>query len=165
MYKQTCFTFVPMKHRSSKYCGCLYYTSNALARAMTRMADEEFAITGLASSYAFLLMTVGHQPGIQPMEISETMLLAPSTITRLIEKMENRGYLLRRVSGRATQVFLTAGGEALLPKIQDAWLSLYRRYSDVLGEVVAKELTQYAFEAVKKMENIEDDVQEQEHSV
>lgn len=122
------------------------------------MADEEFAITGLASSYAFLLMTVGHQPGIQPTEISETMLLTPSTITRLIEKMETRGYLVRRAAGRTAQVSLTPKGEALLPIIQTAWLNLYRRYSDVLGEEAAKELTNRSFEFVKKMEGIEEDI-------
>ena len=53
----------------SKYCGCLYYSANALSRIMTKMADEEFASAGLSSSYAFLLMTVNHKPGIQPKEI------------------------------------------------------------------------------------------------
>ena len=143
-------------HKSSKYCSCLYYTANALGRAMTRMADEEFANTGLAPSYAFLLMTVGHQPGIQPTAISETMLLKPSTITRLIEKMEGRGFLHRKPVGRSTEVFLTESGEHLIPKIQKAWKNLYHRYTDLLGEEMAKQLTMLTYQAVEKMEGIEE---------
>jgi DNA-binding MarR family transcriptional regulator len=144
-----------VEHKCTKYCGCLYYTANALGRAMTRMADEEFATTGLASSYAFLLMTVGHHPGIQPTGISETMLLTPSTITRLIEKMESKGLVRRKSAGRATKVYLTVNGEQLLPKILDAWRNLYRRYSNLLGEDAAKQLTELSFEAVIKMEGID----------
>lgn len=144
-------------HKSSKYCGCLYYTANAFGRAMTRMADEEFAITGLAPSYAFLLMAVNHQPGIQPTGISETMLLKPSTITRLIEKMEGRGYLRRKSIGRSTEVYMTENGEKLIPKIKEAWQNLFHRYTELLGEETAKQLTSLTFEAVKKMEGIEDE--------
>ena len=85
-----------MQETKSKYCGCLYYSSNALARMMTKMADEEFAVTGLTSSYAFLLMSVNAKPGIQPMELSEHVQLTPSTITRLIEKMEVKQLLERK---------------------------------------------------------------------
>ena len=77
-----------MEKTKSKYCGCLYYSVNALSRVMTKIADEEFGVTGLSSSYAFLLMTVNEKPGIQPKEISQHMQLTPSTVTRLVEKME-----------------------------------------------------------------------------
>ena len=146
-------------HKSSKYCSCLYYTANALGRAITRMAEEEFAITGLAPSYAFLLMTVGYQPGIKPTGISETMLLKPSTITRLIEKMEGKGFLERISTGRSTEVYLTERGECLIPEIKVAWKNLYHRYADLLGEDMSKQLTTLTFEAVKKMEGIEEEVE------
>ncbi|MBK8406230.1 MAG: MarR family transcriptional regulator [Saprospiraceae bacterium] len=62
---------------------------------------------GLSSSYAFLLMTVNNKPGIQPKEISEQMQLTASTITRLIEKMEQKKLLVRESTGRSTGVFPT----------------------------------------------------------
>ena len=74
-----------MKSEKNKdYCQCLYYSANALAREIGKIADEEFAPTGLAPSQAFMMMTVIEKPGIQPMEISHIMMLAPSTITRFI---------------------------------------------------------------------------------
>ncbi|HSZ25661.1 MAG TPA: helix-turn-helix domain-containing protein, partial [Cytophagaceae bacterium] len=95
------------KKAKSTYCSCLYYSANALSRIMSKMADEEFAITGLSSSYAFLLMVVNKKPGVQPKMISEELQLTPSTITRLIEKMEQRKFLERKSIGRITEVYPT----------------------------------------------------------
>ncbi|MCB9271306.1 MAG: winged helix-turn-helix transcriptional regulator [Lewinellaceae bacterium] len=141
-----------MEREDSPYCQCLYYASNALARIMTRMADDAFASVGLSSSYAFLLMTVNNKPGIQPKEISQKMQLTPSTVTRLIEKMEVRGMLERQSSGRATTVFPTPQSLELQPKILLAWRQLYEKYSGILGEQEGIVLTASIHEATKKLE-------------
>lgn len=153
MYKQIyCIFAAIMKKNPSKYCGCLYYSVNALSRLMTKIADEEFAVTGLSSSYAFLLMTVNNKPGIQPKEISEQMQLTASTITRLIEKMEQKKLLVRKSTGRSTEVFPTDKSMALNNHIKEAWKNLYNRYSELLGEAEAKKLTADIYGAVNKLE-------------
>ncbi|QQS52826.1 MAG: winged helix-turn-helix transcriptional regulator [Bacteroidota bacterium] len=136
----------------SKYCGCLYYSANALARIMTKMAEEEFAVTGLAPSYAFLLMTVNAREGIQPKEISGIMQLTPSTVTRLIEKMEHRGLLTRQTSGKNTEVYPTELSRELDEKIKTAWMGLFQRYSALLGEESGKQLTEQINNAITKLE-------------
>lgn len=141
-----------MTCKDSKYCTCLYYSANAFARNMTKMAEEEFAITGLAPSYAFLLMTVNEVPGIQPKDISVQMQLTPSTVTRLIEKMEAKGYLERNSIGRATEVYPTKKSLALQITLKKAWNNLYRRYTNLLGEQEARELTTSLHEATIKLE-------------
>ena len=144
------YIFVPdMENEDSKYCGCLYYSANALGRVMTRMAEEEFSVTGLAPSYAFLLMGVNEKPGIQPGEISIQMQLTPSTVTRLIEKMEQKGYVERKSAGRATQVYPTDKSRVLDDKIKEAWVNLFNRYSKILGEENARDLTANIYEAYK----------------
>ncbi len=130
-----------MEKGESKYCGCLYYSANALSRIMTKMADEAFSVTGLSSSYAFLLMTVNDKPGIQPKEISQQMQLTPSTVTRLIEKMEHRGLLERKPAGRTTQVYPTDSSLELDKKIKEAWKGLYYKYSELLGKEKGNQLT------------------------
>jgi DNA-binding MarR family transcriptional regulator len=119
---------------------------------MTKMADEEFAITGLSSSYAFLLMAVNNKPGIQPKEISEQMQLTPSTITRLIEKLEQKKLLKRISSGRNTEVHPTDKSKMLDKPIKEAWKKLYNRYSGLIGEAEAKNLTTTIFNVIKKIE-------------
>jgi len=129
----------------------LYYSANALARVLTKMAEEEFAITGLAPSYAFLLMAANDKPGIQPKEISEQMQLTASTVTRLIEKMEQRGFLERKSVGKFTKVYPTEKSRKVNKKIHAAWASLYQRYSDLLGEKFGKKLTTEAYQASQKL--------------
>jgi len=119
---------------------------------MTKMADEEFAITGLTSSYAFLLMTINHKPGIHPKEISEKMQLTPSTITRLLEKLELKKLIERKASGRIKEVYPTEKSLALDSKIKVAWGNLYRRYTTLIGEMDANHLTSSIYAAVKKFE-------------
>ena len=131
-----------MNECNSKYCGCLYYAVSALSRVLTRVADEEFAKTGLqSSSYAFLIMTVNATPGIHPKEIASEMQLTPSTVTRLIEKMEQRGFIERRQAGRSTNVFPTEQAKNLDGEIKAAWQRLHKRYADFIGEEESSKLT------------------------
>ena len=142
-----------METKDTKYCNCLYHSANAFARVMTKMADEAFAPTGLSTSYAFLLMTVNDSPGIQPKAISRQMQLTPSTVTRLIEKMEYRGLLERKSIGRATEVFPTEKSLALKPELKKAWQRLFRQYTTILGKDAANELTDDIYKAYVAIDN------------
>jgi len=74
--------------KSDKYLSkCLYFTSNALARKLTKLAEEAFVPLGISPSYAFLLLLVHENPGITPSALSVELNLDPSTITRLADKM------------------------------------------------------------------------------
>ncbi len=142
-----------MEKCESKYCHCLYHSTNAFARLMTKMAEEEFAITGLAPSYAFLLMTVNYKQGIQPKELSEQLQLTPSTVTRLIEKLETKGLIERKSVGKITEVRSTMAGKKLDKKIKSVWMNFYDRYSNLLGEKEGKKLTELIRKALRKLES------------
>jgi len=120
---------------------------------MTKIADEEFKTAGVSTSYAFLLMTVNEKPGIQPMEISQQMMLTPSTVTRLIDKLENKKYLRREYEGKQVKVFPTEKSLVLDKKLRDSWLNLFKKYSDILGEKAGVDLTVDIYKAVEKMES------------
>jgi DNA-binding MarR family transcriptional regulator len=116
------------------------------------MAEEEFAVTGLSPSHAFVLMTVCHKPGLQAGEISREMQLTPSTVTRLVEKLEHRRLLERESVGRSTRVTPTAAATELLPAVKAAWSRLYTRYTTLLGKEAAAQLTAATYEAAKKFD-------------
>ena len=116
------------------------------------MGDEAFVHLGLSSSYAILLITVNDKPGIQPKEICHEMQLTPSTVTRLIEKLEHRGLVERRKAGRSTEVYPTEKSLKLQPEIKTAWANLKKKYSELLGEKNGEKLTADIYEAVKKLE-------------
>ena len=136
----------------SKYCSCLYYSANAMARAMARMAEEEFGAAGLAPSYAFILMAVNEHPGIQPKEVSSLMHLAPSTVTRLVDKLATKGLVERRAVGKGIELRPTAKAREVYPRIREAWTSLYRRYSQVLGVKLGRRLAAELYGATERLE-------------
>jgi DNA-binding MarR family transcriptional regulator len=119
---------------------------------MTKLADDSFASTGLTSSYAFLIMAVVDKPGIQPKEISQQMQLTPSTVTRLIEKMEYKKLLVRQQVGRTTEVFPTDLSIELNSKIKESWKELYDKYSTILGMECGNKLTEDINIAIHKLE-------------
>jgi len=120
---------------------------------MTKIADEEFKSAGVSTSYAFLLMTVNEKPGVQPMEISQQMMLTPSTVTRLIDKLESKKFLRREYDGKQVRVYPTEKSLVLDKKLRDNWSNLFKKYSDILGENVSVDLTAGISKAVEKMES------------
>lgn len=125
----------------SAYYQCLYFSANALARSITRLAEDAFAPTGLSPSHAFILMTVADRPGVHPGEVAQKMQLTASTVTRLIDALERRALVRRATGGRAVAVQPTKEGARLAESVRDAWRQLYLRYVDLLGEEPAKQLT------------------------
>lgn len=129
-----------MKDDERKFSSCLHFSTNALSRILTKMADEEFAASGLSSSYGFLLLVVDTKPGIRPKEVSEKLHLNQSTVTRLVDKMEFRGLLRRKQVGRSSEIYITKKGSQTIPAIEEAWENLQNRYSKVLGQKQAESL-------------------------
>lgn len=138
-----------MASDKATYCRCLYYSANALARILTRMAEEEFEPIQLPPTYGFLLMNVNAHPGIQPSEVAEHMMLAASTVTRLVEKMEGEGYLRREREGKAIHIYPTTKSKRLDPQIKECWRGLFARYTELIGKEASAELTQDIFFATE----------------
>jgi DNA-binding MarR family transcriptional regulator len=126
----------------SRYSACLLFSANALARAITAIGDEEFGRFGLCYSHAYLLCEVVEQPGITPSQLSETLFLSPSTITRLVEKLEQKQLVRRESEGKKTLIYPTDEGEALKPAVANAWDRVGERYSKAIGEADVCQLTQ-----------------------
>jgi MarR family transcriptional regulator, organic hydroperoxide resistance regulator len=130
---------------------CLYFTANAFARAITRIADEEFSITGISPSHAFLVMRVNEKPGLTQKELAELLKLAPSTVTRFLDDLERKGYVGRTVEGKISRIQLTESGRQLQSKIDVAWCNLYNRYSKILGEEDGHTLSKMLQTAIQKL--------------
>jgi DNA-binding MarR family transcriptional regulator len=131
---------------------CLYFTTNTLSRVIARMAEEEFKTTGLSPPHAFLMMVVYGHPGIGQKELGQQLHLAPSTVTRFIDSLVYRGYLIRKNEGKTSAIFSTDKGKELKLPIDAAWKGLYDRYSRTLGMKEGDKLTRLIDDAGRKLE-------------
>jgi MarR family transcriptional regulator, organic hydroperoxide resistance regulator len=120
---------------------CLYFTTNRLSRAITRIADDAFATTGLAPAYGYLIRLVIIKPGITQKELSEKLYITPSTLTRFIDKLQAKGLVERQVQGKTVLVYPTEKARTLEPSLREASKKLKASYVAVLGEELADLLT------------------------
>jgi MarR family transcriptional regulator, organic hydroperoxide resistance regulator len=131
-----------MKMKDSKYSQCLYFTSAALARKVEKLAAENWKKVDLAPSHAYLLMALLEEPGIQPSALANELHLQPSTITRLIEKLEQKKLAVRTTEGKITNVYPTPKAKALLPEMKQCLNNFYQQYSKLLGDADSKRIVQ-----------------------
>jgi DNA-binding MarR family transcriptional regulator len=131
-----------MKTSDSKYHQCLYFASNALARKIEKLAQGIWSKVDLSPSHAYLLMLAIDEPGIQPTGLAEHLQLQPSTITRLIEKLEEKKLLVRTTEGKITNVYPTPKGKDLSPKLKECVNEFYNSYSNILGKEESAKLVQ-----------------------
>ena len=140
-----------MKCSESRYCQCMYFSANALARKMEKLAGESWKKVDLSPSHAYLLMIVIDDPGVQPGMLSEELQLTPSTITRLIEKLEEKKLLVRTTAGKVTNVYPTPKGKDMLPKLKECVNHFFNAYSKILGREESLQLTQNMHKLTDKL--------------
>jgi MarR family transcriptional regulator, organic hydroperoxide resistance regulator len=131
-----------MKTSESKFAGCLYFAANALARKMDKMAQECWGRLGLVPSHAYVVMLVLENPGIQPSAVADQLQLQPSTITRFIEKMEEKKLLIRTSEGKITNIYPTPKAKEMFPKMKEYATEFSARSASFLGKEESHKLLQ-----------------------
>jgi len=142
-----------VKTSESKYCQCLYFTANALARKTEKLAQQAWKPVGMSPSHGYLLMMVIQEPGIQPTALADQLQLQPSTVTRLIEKLEERKLLVRITEGKTTNVYPTPKGKDLLPRLKESVQQFQQQYTALLGREESAKLVQQMAKVADKLES------------
>jgi MarR family transcriptional regulator, organic hydroperoxide resistance regulator len=140
-----------MNIKDSKYAQCLYFTSAALARKVEKLAIQVWKAVDLPPSHAYLLMAVLEQPGLQPSALSAELDLQPSTITRLMEKLEGKKLVVRTYEGKLTNVYPTPKAKALQPKMKACVQQFSQQYASLLG---AAESTRFVQDMVQMADRL-----------
>ena len=110
--------------------GCLYFSSNKFVRALTKLAEDEFKITGLSPTYAFAVNVVNRYGKISSTDLAQYLQMAPSTITRFVDKLVNKELVLRQIEGKNSFISSTTKGMELQPIIDIAWKNLEEKISE-----------------------------------
>ena len=106
------------------------------------MATESWKPLGLSPSHAYLLIAVLEEPGIQPSALAEHLQLQPSTITRLLEKLEEKKLVIRTTEGRLTNVYPTPKAKELQPKMMECLREFTNKYTAIFGKEESTHLVQ-----------------------
>jgi DNA-binding MarR family transcriptional regulator len=142
-----------MKTCDSKYAGCLYFTANALARKVEKIAIETWKKVDLAPSHAYLLMLALDEPGIQAGQLADQLQLTPSTITRLLEKLEDKKLVIRASEGKQTNVYPTQKGKEMRPLMKECVDDATERYGKIFGREECKQLLKNMHQVSEKIES------------
>ena len=126
----------------SMFCHCLLFSVNSLSRKLTAMAEKEFKVTGLSSSLGFVLMQLNKKPGLLASDLSKAVQLNPSTVTRLVDKLEREGFLYRHVEGKYVRIYPQKKSLSLDKDLRKAWKKVFENYVAVLGQDSAQELVE-----------------------
>ena len=79
---------------------------------------------GLYRGQSRMLGALWAQEGLTHTELSRQLRVQPATITRMIQRMEKAGFVVRRQAPddrRVSRVYLTAAGQAVREDVQRVW--------------------------------------------
>lgn len=113
---------------------CLYFNLNALTRKVNKIWDQAFQEFGLSPAHAYLLRVVLANPGITQQGIATELKLEKSTVTRFVDALEKKGFLLRRKSGREQMVYPTEKAKDIHVKLEAQGNALYQQMLESLGK-------------------------------
>ena len=132
--------------------GCLFFSATKLARELGKLAEDAFLKTGLSPSHALLLYIVNLRGGIHQKEIGEMLHLTPSTITRLIEKLERKEFISKNIEGKNVYLGTTPEGLALQDEIVASWDRLNHGFLDILTEKEASSFVEISNKLLKALD-------------
>lgn len=112
----------------------MHAITNSFSREISRHFDSYFEEYNLATSYVELILIVNEQDEITQKQLSEMMNLAPSTITRFIQKMKKSGLVEKSKSGRIATIRLTKKADAVVENMQKSYDRAVQDLEEKLGE-------------------------------
>lgn len=121
---------------------------------MSRLAEEAFARTGWSPSHAFVMITVNRfDKGVIPSRIAKELHLTPSTVTRLLDKLEQKAMVMRETDGKNSLVKPTKNSLALNDELLTSWNLLFENYKQLLGKDFSEKLADQLYDASEKIKN------------
>ena len=112
----------------------IYFSVNTTARQLSKLSDDHFKSYGLTSSYAFMVMAVHRTGTCKQKEICNRFNLAPSTVSRFVDKLIKKDLIERKQDGKEVVLVLTNQGDLLAQKLEDELIVLDAEIKKRLGD-------------------------------
>lgn len=135
---------------------CLFFNVNALARVVNKQWAKAFEQYGLSPAHGYMLRAVLANPGISQKQLSEELRLEKSTITRFVDVLQEKGFVLRKKSNsddaRELNIFATRKAKAIHEELEELGNSLYQTMVSKIGAENLKLLVGDIRKSTKKIE-------------
>lgn len=124
-----------IKAADAPFADSLYFAAEALTREIESLANECWKPTGISPSLGHILYYLLHYANITgPMVIARNLFLSPSTVTRLLDKLEKKGLVNRFIFDGTHMVELTREAWLMEPLITECEFEFRKRCHTLLGE-------------------------------
>jgi len=108
--------------------------TNTFSRNLTSFFDARLEKFGLATSYVELMILLNRSDDFSQKELAQHLSLAPSTITRFIDKLEKQGYVKKVRKGREAYAALTENGRKVSEEMESVYQSAVEDLKEIAGE-------------------------------
>lgn len=108
--------------------------ANTFSRSLSSYFDSKLSSFGLATSYIELILLLKANGGYTQKELAEQLSLAPSTITRFIDKLIKQDIVMKKRTGREVSVELTVKGNRLSSDMDDQYRRALVELEEIVGE-------------------------------
>lgn len=111
-------------------------------KKIDRNLSERFEKYGISIPQSFILFCLLEENGITLKEIGNRTLIDSSSMTVLVDKLENEGLVERKLDSqdrRAIRVFITDSGKSIAKEVTDIAKDFNSKLYDLLGEGNQKE--------------------------
>ena len=113
---------------------CMYFTISKMFRMVNKIAEESFEKMDIYPTHGFLMIILKEEEkGLTVNQISETLAIAPSTVTRFVDKLISKGYVKREKAGKNSFTKITEEGLKIIPDIYKAWHGISEKIEEVVG--------------------------------
>lgn len=112
----------------------MHAEANRFSRELSRYFDSFFEEYNLAAPYAEVMILLSEREETGQSELADALHLAPSTITRFLSKLEKRGWVKKRASGRSVMASLTKEGKRKAAELNERYELALKGLEDLLGE-------------------------------
>lgn len=113
---------------------CIYFNLSSLTRKITRIWQEEFSPLGLSPSHGYLLAAMAANPAASQKELSATMELDASTITRFIDALDRKKLIEKTSTGKGARFKLTPLGLKTSKRVGRLMEDLFGQMQNTFGK-------------------------------
>ena len=127
---------------------CISTRLRLATRVITKVYDDALRPFGLTACQMSLLAMAAGREFIRQADVSTTLQMDNSTVSRNLDRMRANGWL-EEVADEDARVHshrLTQSGKALFERVMPAWRVAQRQAQKLLGEAGVKALHQFASE-------------------